>query len=106
MYWAGQSSALGVPVAILDERVEAALIIAVDHSIPFPAKKKKKMMMPKMACIWRSKPLHLCWLGGWMGSGQAGDPHCFLSFNTTTLSATSSSRSSLPQCVSQSHYSI
>lgn len=41
MYWAGQSSALGVPVAILDERVEAALIIAVDHSIPFPAKKKK-----------------------------------------------------------------
>ena len=39
MYWAGQSSALGVPIAILDQPVEAALIIAVDHSIPFPAKK-------------------------------------------------------------------
>lgn len=39
MYWAGQSSALRLPIAIIYHPVEAALIIAVDHSIPFPANK-------------------------------------------------------------------
>lgn len=38
MYWTGQSSALGVPIPILDQPVEAALIVAVDHNIHFPTK--------------------------------------------------------------------
>ena len=36
MNWTGQSSAPGVPIPTLDQPVEAALIVAVAHSIPFP----------------------------------------------------------------------
>lgn len=41
---------------------------------------------------------HLCWLDGWMESGQSGASHCALAPKTTTPAPTSSSLSGFSVC--------
>ena len=94
MYWTGQSSALGVPIPTLDQPVEAALIVAVDHNIPFPTKSEdvKNGLCMEIKAL---PSLLVRWLDGiWPVRAR------FLSLHTATSSATSSSLSGLLQCVS------
>ena len=69
MNWTGQSSALGVPIPTLDQPVEAALIVAVAHSIPFPTKNEdvKNGLCMEIKAL---PSLLVRWLDGiWSGRG-------------------------------------
>lgn len=63
MYQIGQSSALGVPIPTLDQPVDPALIVAVDHNIPFPAKNEdvKNGLCMEIKAL---PSLLVRWLGG------------------------------------------